>query len=407
MNKNYLKELLLIGNGLGQIGSSVLSFALGLYIFKVLNSVFLYSLSQIIAPLVALLLLPILGSIVDKFNRNKIIKFSQFASCIALVLFYLLNGENEVNFANIVVLLIILKISDQFLSTTLTASTSSLINEKNIQSFRSHLQLIQAASMILSPIIAVFIYDKLSIAGAVIISAVIEFFVLIIFWNIDFKYNKIKNSTNNSLLFMFKEGMKFIFSYKKIIFGMLFVLVVNFIVGVINIGLPYLQIQVLKFSNTAYAINDSIFAIGLILGALITTTINTSTKLRFARYSIILMGIVTLILSGLLGLDFSNNTWYFVIAIYSMSIALFMTIGNILLSSWSMIKIPKEFQGRVFAILNTVTQITIPLSILIYGYMFARLDAGIIFFVSAGMLLIVSIPIPGIFKINLANDELE
>ncbi|MBU0278615.1 MFS transporter [Gemella sp. zg-1178] len=407
MNKNYLKELLLIGNGLGQIGSSVLSFALGLYIFKVLNSVFLYSLSQIIAPLVALLLLPILGSIVDKFNRNKIIKFSQFASCIALVLFYLLNGENEVNFANIVVLLIILKISDQFLSTTLTASTSSLINEKNIQSFRSHLQLIQAASMILSPIIAVFIYDKLSIAGAVIISAVIEFFVLIIFWNIDFKYNKIKNSTNNSLLFMFKEGMKFIFSYKKIIFGMLFVLVINFIVGVINVGLPYLQIQVLKFSNTAYAINDSIFAIGLILGALITTTINTSTKLRFARYSIILMGIVTLILSGLLGLDFSNNTWYFVIAMYSMSIALFMTIGNILLSSWSMIKIPKEFQGRVFAILNTVTQITMPLSILIYGYMFARLDAGIIFFVSAGMLLIVSIPIPGIFKINLANDELE
>ena len=216
MRKKHLKTQLLIGNSLGQFGSTILSFILGLYILRNLDSVFLYSLSQIIGPIVAVLLLPFLGSIIDKYNKNFIIKTSQTVSCIALLFFILSDTHITSHYTQIIVLLILLKISDQFLSTTLNAATIGLVGEENVQSFRSQLQLIQAASMILSPIIAVALFDKISLSSIMLIEVFIEFLVLVIYWKVEF-HHKVKESSedDSSILTMSKEGFQFIFRYKK------------------------------------------------------------------------------------------------------------------------------------------------------------------------------------------------
>ena len=109
--------MLLLGNALGQFGSSILSFVFGVYILRTMNSVFLYSVSQIVGPVVAILLLPILGSTVDKYNKNRIISVSQGISCFALITFIVMNRGSSASFSQIVILLVALKLSDQFLST--------------------------------------------------------------------------------------------------------------------------------------------------------------------------------------------------------------------------------------------------------------------------------------------------
>ncbi len=132
-NKNFSKLLLLLGNSIGQLGSSILSFVLGLYILKKLNcSIFFYSLSQIIGPLVAIFLLPILGSAIDKYNKNRIIRFSQFLSAISLFLFIITSRKIEIEYIHIIGLLIILKLSDQILSTSLNSSTINIVDEEDI-----------------------------------------------------------------------------------------------------------------------------------------------------------------------------------------------------------------------------------------------------------------------------------
>lgn len=240
-NKNFSKLLLLLGNSIGQLGSSILSFVLGLYILKKLNcSIFFYSLSQIIGPLVAIFLLPILGSAIDKYNKNRIIRFSQFLSAISLFLFIITSRKIEIEYIHIIGLLIILKLSDQILSTSLNSSTINIVDEEDIQSFRAHLQIIQAVSMVLSPIIAVFIIDKFALIGILLIEMFMELLVLVIYWKVDFNKNTKKEvNESQSLLILFKEGIDFIFKYKKIVFGLAFVLVVNFILGIVNIGLPF------------------------------------------------------------------------------------------------------------------------------------------------------------------------
>ncbi|MFR3736438.1 MFS transporter [Anaerococcus obesiensis] len=408
-NKNFSKLLLLLGNSIGQLGSSILSFVLGLYILKKLNcSIFFYSLSQIIGPLVAIFLLPILGSAIDKYNKNKIIRFSQFLSAISLFLFIITSRKIEIEYIHIIGLLIILKLSDQILSTSLNSSTINIVDEEDIQSFRAHLQIIQAVSMVLSPIIAVFIIDKFALIGILLIEMFMELLVLVIYWKVDFNKNTKKEvNESQSLLLLFKEGIDFIFKYKKIVFGLAFVLVVNFILGIVNIGLPFVEIKILNLSSKNYALNDSILAIGLLLGSLISSKIKSQKTLNIARNSISLISLVTFVLGLLLTLELTKNIWSIILAGYFLIIGISITICNILLSSWSILNIPQEFQGRVFSILNTLTQVSLPLSMLLFGYLFEIISVYAIFVGAGIFLLLFTIGIPSLFKINLKNDKLE
>lgn len=408
-NKNFSKLLLLLGNSIGQLGSSILSFVLGLYILKKLNcSIFFYSLSQIIGPLVAIFLLPILGSAIDKYNKNKIIRFSQFLSAISLFLFIITSRKIEIEYIHIIGLLIILKLSDQILSTSLNSSTINIVDEDDIQSFRAHLQIIQAVSMVLSPIIAVFIIDKFALIGILLIEMFMELLVLVIYWKVDFNKNTKKEvNESQSLLILFKEGIDFIFKYKKIVFGLAFVLVVNFILGIVNIGLPFVEIKILNLSSKNYALNDSILAIGLLLGSLISSKIKSQKTLNIARNSISLISLVTFVLGLLLTLELTKNSWSIILAGYFLIIGISITICNILLSSWSILNIPQEFQGRVFSILNTLTQVSLPLSMLLFGYLFEIISVYAVFVGAGIFLLLFTIGIPSLFKINLKNDKLE
>lgn len=408
-NKNFSKLLLLLGNSIGQLGSSILSFVLGLYILKKLNcSIFFYSLSQIIGPLVAIFLLPILGSAIDKYNKNKIIRFSQFLSAISLFLFIITSRKIEIEYIHIIGLLIILKLSDQILSTSLNSSTINIVDEDDIQSFRAHLQIIQAVSMVLSPIIAVFIIDKFALIGILLIEMFMELLVLVIYWKVDFNKNTKKEvNESQSLLLLFKEGIDFIFKYKKIVFGLTFVLVVNFILGIVNIGLPFVEIKILNLSSKNYALNDSILAIGLLLGSLISSKIKSQKTLNIARNSISLISLVTFVLGLLLILELTKNIWSIILAGYFLIIGVSITICNILLSSWSILNIPQEFQGRVFSILNTLTQVSLPLSMLLFGYLFEIISVYVVFVGAGIFLLLFTIGIPSLFKINLKNDKLE
>lgn len=408
-NKNFSKLLLLLGNSIGQLGSSILSFVLGLYILKKLNcSIFFYSLSQIIGPLVAIFLLPILGSAIDKYNKNRIIRFSQFLSAISLFLFIITSRKIEIEYIHIIGLLIILKLSDQILSTSLNSSTINIVDEEDIQSFRAHLQIIQAVSMVLSPIIAVFIIDKFALIGILLIEMFMELLVLVIYWKVDFNKNTKKEvNESQSLLLLFKEGIDFIFKYKKIVFGLAFVLVVNFILGIVNIGLPFVEIKILNLSSKNYALNDSILAIGLLIGSLISSKIKSQKTLNIARNSISLISLVTFVLCLLLTLELTKNIWSIILAGYFLIIGISITICNILLSSWSILNIPQEFQGRVFSILNTLTQVSLPLSMLLFGYLFEIISVYAVFVGAGIFLLLFTIGIPSLFKINLKNDKLE
>ena len=93
----------------GNFGSSILSFIIGLLILKKTESALNFGISQIIGPLVALILVPFVGAIVDKYNKKIVIVIAQTFSIVSLLLYALsLNSNAETNLINTYLLLICL-----------------------------------------------------------------------------------------------------------------------------------------------------------------------------------------------------------------------------------------------------------------------------------------------------------
>ncbi|MGY0542769.1 hypothetical protein ACW3SX_06590 [Streptococcus pneumoniae] len=73
---------------ISQLGSSAFAMGVSLFIFQKTDSSISFGLNMIAAPLVTVLLSPIIGKIIDSFNHKSIIIICQIVS-IATLLFYI------------------------------------------------------------------------------------------------------------------------------------------------------------------------------------------------------------------------------------------------------------------------------------------------------------------------------
>ncbi|EUJ33739.1 permease [Listeria floridensis FSL S10-1187] len=91
-------------------------------------------------------------------------------------------------------------------------------------------------------------------------------------------------------------------------------MLINFVFGIIIVGLPFVQIQILHFSNNVYGMTEAIFSVGMIASAIWLSVRKSIQFPLFHSWKMInIMGIL-LFLLGLL-LAFPLAKLYFVIGI--------------------------------------------------------------------------------------------
>lgn len=81
-------RLIILSKFFGSIGSSIFTFGIGLMILKETRSATNFGFSQIVGPLVSLILLPVCGSLIDTFHRKRIVITAQMASILGSSYFY-------------------------------------------------------------------------------------------------------------------------------------------------------------------------------------------------------------------------------------------------------------------------------------------------------------------------------
>ena len=81
------KLYIIISHLFGKLGSGIFSFGIGLMILRETGSASNFGFSQIIGPVVSLLLLPLTGSVIDRLNHKKIVITAQICSIGGILLF--------------------------------------------------------------------------------------------------------------------------------------------------------------------------------------------------------------------------------------------------------------------------------------------------------------------------------
>ncbi|KXB66326.1 transporter, major facilitator family protein [Parvimonas sp. KA00067] len=389
----------------GNFGSSILSFIIGLLILKKTESALNFGISQVIGPLVALVLVPFVGAVVDKYNKKIVIVIAQLFSIVSLLLYALsLNSNAETNLINTYMLLICLKVADQFLNNAFASSVKKVVCEEYIQKVKSFQQIASSGVYIISPVLAVFLLTKLELIYFVLLEAVIEFITILIVLFINFNLIKTEVTENyeeKKVLKMFVEGIKYIRNKEVLVFIIFFAMFINFIFASVSVGLPYVLINEIKISDYLYGIVNATFPVAMIVSSIILSMMkDIESPLEFSFKWIRGTAGVLLFLGIALLFKLSTFSYFIVFVIFAFGVNFVGNFVNTPMFVWFTKAVPHEYQGRVFSIIETGCQLLNPLGILFYSILFDNFKSSYIFIFS-GLVLLVFVFVPYILKVDL------
>lgn len=416
MKFNILKDknfsLLMFGKITSLIGSNMQSFALSLFVLSTTGSATKFASILAVSLVPGLILSPISGVIVDWFYRKNILIFLDLASGVVVSIFaiiYFITGE--ISLINIYILVILLSLISTLDNPTLQTIIPTITKKEDLVEANALNSLLMSIGNVISPAIAAFIYGSFGLETVFIVNA-ISFYIsafsevfLVIPRNIKSKGKLSLNKFTNE----FKEGISFILKKKDIINIVSLAVILNFALGSFTIGSAFISKIILKVSDFQYGMVDTFGVAGMILATFIVGWFsrkysigkNIYISLMIASIFLSLYSIVAL--KPLVNIKGSIFYLYLIMLIITFIMCMFIGIANTFVSAGLQSIVPLDFLGRVSTVVSTGCMLASPLSSMIYGYLFDKINVSSIFLISSVIMIIAML----LFKKSLYEVKIE
>ena len=408
MNKIEKKNVILyfMGTLMSLFGSSIYTFALGLYVLKTTGSGLSFAMTLISGILPIILINPFAGVIADTFDKGRTIVVSDYLSALLMMGVYFYTRSNILNLSIIYISTFLLTALTQVLSITFEAAKPNIVSDHQIMRINSLGQVVHGVTAIMGPVIggAIFAFVDIRLfimmnGISFMLSATSEIFI-------DYKFNKTEllETIINNLFIDMKEGFDYLVHRKDIIKLFTLFSIVNYVISAaIGVALPYLLNIDFNLNSSIYGMIQGAFPVGLIIGALFVERV--SRKLSFEKlifYSILILGISIILLaipSLYRGFSASSIILYFMVIVMIFGIGI--SLVDIPIMTFIQTSVGDQYRGRVLSMGMSMIKIVNPIAYLITGLMIGSIETWIIMMISGVILLGYLI----IFKRNLLEKD--
>lgn len=394
MNKIEKKNFALyfMGTFMSLFGSSIYTFALGLYVLKTTGSGLSFAMTLIMGISPIILINPFAGVIADKFDKRRTIVVSDYLSALLMMGIFLYTRTNSFNLPIIYFSTFLLTSLTQVLSITFEAAKPNLVNNNQVMRINSVGQIVNGVTSIMGPVIGGAIFAFVDIRLFILmngisfmLSATSEIFI-------EYNYNKTEvfEIKKNSLLTDMKEGFDYLIHRKDIVKLFTLFSIVNFVISAaIGVGLPYLLNIDFELNSSIYGMIQGAFPIGLIIGALFVERV--SKKISFEKlifYSVFIVGVSIILLAipslyNIISVPFIIVYFMAIVMIFGIVISLI----DIPIMTFIQSTVEDQYRGRVLSMGMSLIKIVNPLAYLITGLMIGNIETWIIMMISGVVLL--------------------
>ena len=375
------------GKAVSILGSSIYTFAIGLYVLKITGSALNYATTLMLSIIPMVLISPIAGVIADRIPKKWLVVGMDLLSGLLFAALYFYALTMTLNLAVIYISTVVLNIFTTFFGIGIEAAKPSLVKSERLVKLNALSKLIDSSASILGPIIGGMVFALVNIELFILFNAVSFIFSAVTEWFIDYDFNKDERENEEparirtkAFSMDLKEGWNF-FSHNRSILELFFVFVsLNFLLGFsVNVPAPYIMNQLLKMPSSSFGLINSMFPVGLILGTL--TVEKVMGKIEFRRLLISMNAFIAL-LAGLIGLPIvlnlgnSNNLIYYATINILMGIAI--AYVDVPIMTILQNEIPKKLLGRVLSLIMSLVKVILPLAIITSGLLINVLPIVII-----------------------------
>jgi DHA3 family macrolide efflux protein-like MFS transporter len=345
------------GQMVSLIGSGLTGFALGIWIYQRTGSVTRFALISVCVLLPGILISPLSGALVDRFNRRSMMMLSDIAAGCGSLVLALLFFSGTLTPWKIYVLVSIASVARAIRMPSYMALLSQLVPVEQVGRTSGMMQMGPAAASVLSPMLAAFLLDKINFQGVVAIDFA-TFAVAVATLLAVHVPTLPARKKKRSLLKESFDGWRYIAERPGLIALLIFFAVIN----VSNSASQVLFTpMILSFANRAVLGNImSIAALGFLAGGIIMSAWGGPGRRVHGILGFSLVYSLALILGGL-------KASAFIVTIALFLIALQVPIINGCSQAIWQTKTALEMQGRVFSTRMMVAWSSAPLASLLAG----------------------------------------
>ncbi|KAA0783975.1 MFS transporter [Bacillus wiedmannii] len=380
-------------------GSSMYSFALGLYVLQITGSALNFAITLILGTIPMIVLNPFAGVIADKVDKKKLVICMDLLSGCLLIAVYILSSYYGLNLFIIYTTTFLMTVFTTFFGIGLEAAKPNIVSKERLMSINSISKIIDSVSLILGPMLGGIVFSVFNIKTFIIINGISFILSGIALLFIHFKlfeYNINEENSKRGVHFIkdIKEGFSYLLEKESLKNTFHILISFNFFLGfAVTVPFPYIINTVLNLGSKQFGIIQGTFPVGMIIGAIVVKKITDRFTYFYLLKKLSSMLSVFMIILGIpvLFKSFEVNDLVFVITycVVMIFLGLIIALIDIPLIYFMQNEIPDEYRGRVLSIGLSIGKMMLPIAMALSGLLLNYIPAYTIPIVGGFLYLIV------------------
>jgi len=355
-------------------GSRLTTFVLGIWVYQRTGSATQFALISLFMMLPGMLISPLAGALVDRWNRRWTMIFSDTGAAMTTLAIALLVITEQLEIWHIYLVAAITSLFSAFQWPAYHAAITLLVPKQHFARANGMTQLAEAIAKFISPALGGVLFVTLQLEGVILLDLAtfsIALMTLLLVRFPDVKTTIVKQASIRGLLGEAAYGWHYIWTRPGLLGLLILFTACNFMMGSFTV-----LITPLLLSLTSVTVLGTIFSIGgvgMLIGSLVMSTWGGPQRLIYGVFGFQLLAGMSILMTG----------WHTIVPFWAISVFLFFFSIPLIEGCTQAIcqrKVAPEVQGRFFAIGRMIAWSSLPLAYLIAGtladYVFEPLMAA-------------------------------
>jgi DHA3 family macrolide efflux protein-like MFS transporter len=390
------------------VGSSLVQFALIWWLTVKTGSPTVLTTASLVGLLPQVLLGPIAGALVDRWNRRLIMILADSGIALATVILAILFAVGKAQTGHIYLLMFLRSLGGAFHWAAMSASTSLMVPKEHLSRIQGINQVLNGGISIISAPLGAFAISILPMQGvlAIDVSTAALAVIPLLFMAVPQPRQGATSQETGGKTSVWQDlraGIRYVWAWPGLVMILVMATIVNL---VLNPGFALMPILLTRhFGGQAYQLAwmESAFGIGMLIGG-VTLSIWGGFKRRILTSMVGLLGIG--LANLFLGTLPASAYWLAVTAMFFNGIANPITNGPLLAVVQAVVK--PEMQGRVFTLINSAASAMMPLGLIFAGPISDAFGVQIWFLVGGVVTVLMALGalfVPAIMHIEDSREE--
>jgi len=350
---------------ISEVGTILSTFGTGIWVYQQTNALSQFAMMLLFGIVPTILILPISGAIVDRFDRRLIIIAADILSAICALSLIILLYNNSLQIWQVYMFTAIASVSGCFRQPAYMAAVTQITPKMYLTQANSVSQFSVAIGGILASICGGLFMDSIGLKGLVtidLITFIISIIALIFIRFPDTMFTRSEEPIQKELI----GGWNFIIRRKSMVAMVAFFLVANFLGSIFDVTITPL---ILSFTNpSVLGIINAFSGIGVLSGAIAMLVTGGAKKRAKGMVGFVIPLAIAMFIAGIRPLPV-----FAAVALFG--VAFSITIVNVHWQSLIQVKVGLELQGRVFAVNRMLVAMLTPISYISAGVLADRVFA--------------------------------